>query len=118
MLTYPPPALAADVLVYIGALDGLFPAISRVLKPRGMFAFSVEALPEGNQSQETTQSRIYGYTLENSGRYRHQAAYLTEQAIENTRRESAFRNISGNHEKPSRWLDVDSPTPGHQGSIQ
>lgn len=72
--------IAADVLVYIGALDSLFPAVSRVLKPVGLFAFSVEALPEGNQSLETTPSRICGFALEKSGRYRHQATYLTGQA--------------------------------------
>ena len=35
---------AADVFMYLGALDGIFPTVSRLLAPGGLFAFSVERL--------------------------------------------------------------------------
>jgi len=34
---------AADVLMYLGALDGLMGTVAQMLKPGGLFAFSVEA---------------------------------------------------------------------------
>ena len=35
--------LAADVFIYVGALDEVFAGVRRVLEPGGRFAFSVEA---------------------------------------------------------------------------
>ncbi len=34
--------VAADVFIYVGALDATFPACARALRPRGLLAFSVE----------------------------------------------------------------------------
>lgn len=38
---------AADVFIYCGALDAIFAGVFAALKPRGIFAFSVEASEEG-----------------------------------------------------------------------
>lgn len=61
--------LAADVLIYIGALDDLFAGVRRVLLPGGRFAFSVEAAAAG-----------VAFELRRSLRYAHGEAYLREQA--------------------------------------
>jgi predicted TPR repeat methyltransferase len=57
--------LAADVFIYIGELEEIFRGVARALEPQGLFAFSVEALPEGG-----------GYRLQPSGRYAHSLDYL------------------------------------------
>ena len=67
-------ALAADVLVYLGDLGGLFAHVRRALAPRGCFAFSVEA-PEG---EEAGQDFVLRPTL----RYAHSASYLRRLAQE------------------------------------
>jgi predicted TPR repeat methyltransferase len=56
--------VAADVFIYIGDLEPVFAAVTRVLGPNGMFAFSVEGLEEG------------GYFLQPSGRYAQSLRYL------------------------------------------
>ena len=61
--------LAADVLIYIGALDDLFAGVRRVLLPGGRFAFSVEAATAG-----------VAFELRRSLRYAHGESYLREQA--------------------------------------
>lgn len=62
--------VAADVLVYIGALVPLFVAVDAALKPGGAFAFTVEA----SADQE--------WQLNESGRYAHNADYLRRLAAE------------------------------------
>ncbi len=63
----PPPDLitAADVFMYLGALDGIFSTVSRLLAPDGIFAFSVERLDAED-----------GFALRPSRRYAHSQAYL------------------------------------------
>ena len=39
--------LAADVFIYVGALEAVFAGVARALAPAGTFAFSVELLPQG-----------------------------------------------------------------------
>ena len=39
--------LAADVFIYVGALEPVFAGVARVLAPGGIFCFSVEACEEG-----------------------------------------------------------------------
>ena len=56
--------VAADVFIYIGALDRLFDEVARVLRPGGWFAFSTE---EGADAD---------YALRNTGRYAHAHAYI------------------------------------------
>ena len=58
-------AIAADVFVYVGALETVFEAAARTLRPGGLFAFSVEA-EEGDD----------GYVLRPTGRYAHSLAYI------------------------------------------
>ncbi|TDK35244.1 methyltransferase domain-containing protein [Rhizobium deserti] len=56
---------AADVLMYLGSLETVFPLVLDLLAPSGLFAFSVEDLGEGE-----------GFTLRDSLRYAHSEAYL------------------------------------------
>ena len=58
---------AADVLVYVGALDGVFAAARGALRAGGWFVLSVEALPEDGPED---------YALRPSGRYAHSSRYL------------------------------------------
>src|SRR5450830_84711 len=57
---------AADVLVYVGELDGVFGAARQALRDGGLFVFSVEALRDD----------ATGFALRASGRYAHTAAYV------------------------------------------
>jgi predicted TPR repeat methyltransferase len=63
-------AIAADVLIYFGDLAPVFGAVARALKPRGVFAFTVEAGSGGS------------YRLTQSGRYAHDDAYVRAAAAE------------------------------------
>lgn len=57
--------LAADVFIYVGALDDVFAGVARVLQPGGVFCFSVEAAGEGED-----------FALRPSLRYVHSERYL------------------------------------------
>jgi predicted TPR repeat methyltransferase len=61
---------AADVFVYVGRLDDIVPQVRRVLKPDGLFAFSVEAM-DSHQMQP-----LPGYLAGVRGRYAHSIGYL------------------------------------------
>ncbi len=61
-------AVAADVLVYIGALDSLFAHCHAALKPRAYFAFTVE-----HHAGE-------GFILNTTGRYCHAESYIRAEA--------------------------------------
>jgi len=56
--------VAADVFIYVGDLEQVFAAVTRVLAPAGLFALSVEGLEKGD------------YQLRPSGRYAQSPAYL------------------------------------------
>lgn len=58
---------AADVFMYVGALDAVVGTVAMSLAPGGLFAFSVEKLVEGE-----------GFTLQPSRRYAHSQAYVEE----------------------------------------
>jgi predicted TPR repeat methyltransferase len=58
---------AADVLVYVGALDAVFAAARDALRPGGLFVLSVETL--GQESADDV-------ALRPSGRYAHATRYL------------------------------------------
>ena len=73
--------IAADVFVYIGKLDELFVATLRVLRPGGLFAFSVEA--EENEPIGERGSGQVGYRLTDTGRYAHTSAYIHRLANDN-----------------------------------
>lgn len=69
----PPPDLvtAADVFMYIGALDQIFSTVSRLLAPDGLFAFTVETLDAED-----------GFALQPSRRYAHSEAYVRRMLAE------------------------------------
>jgi predicted TPR repeat methyltransferase len=54
---------AADVLMYLGSLETVFPLVIELLAPGGLFAFSVEEAGEG-------------FTLRDSLRYAHSETYI------------------------------------------
>jgi predicted TPR repeat methyltransferase len=56
---------AADVLMYLGSLETVFPLVLDLLAPSGFFAFSVEDMDEGES-----------FALRDSLRYAHSEAYV------------------------------------------
>ena len=60
--------VAADVFVYVGALDAVFEGVARVIEPGGLFAFSVE---------ESAGAEL---ELRTSSRYAHSEAYVARLA--------------------------------------
>ena len=56
--------VAADVFIYVGALELVFEQAARLLKAGGMFLFTVEV------------SRTADLELESAGHYRHGQAYV------------------------------------------
>jgi predicted TPR repeat methyltransferase len=61
--------LAADVFIYVGALEAVFDGVARVLEPAGVFCFSVESMREDE-----------GYALRPSLRYAHSLGYIRKLA--------------------------------------
>ena len=89
---------AADVFIYVGKLDEVVPAIRRVLRPGGSFAFSAEAA-----------ATAAGYELGVMGRYAHDAGYLRRLAAGNGFEVGVLREtrIRLEHRRPVRgWLTV------------
>jgi predicted TPR repeat methyltransferase len=62
--------VAADVFIYIGALEALFPEVARVLQPGGWLAFSIE------------ESDTFDYKLLPTGRYAQSDRYIRRCAAE------------------------------------
>jgi predicted TPR repeat methyltransferase len=60
--------IAADVLVYVGAIEELFRGVVQVLRPRGWFAFSTEEREDAD------------YTLLPTGRFAHSQTYINRLA--------------------------------------
>jgi len=56
---------AADVLMYLGSLETVFPLVADLLAPHGLFAFSVEDAGEEE-----------GFVLRDSLRYAHSEAHI------------------------------------------
>lgn len=69
--------IAADVFVYLGRLDEIIGQIKRLLRPKGIFTFSVEAL-DALSNEEVEQTVKQEYQLNNTGRYAHSIDYLTQ----------------------------------------
>ena len=61
--------VSADVFIYVGALEAVFDAATRALRPGGWFAFSIESEEGGD-----------GFVLRASGRYAHSIAYISRLA--------------------------------------
>jgi len=66
--------VAADVFVYIGNLDGIMQEGARLLRPGGVFAFSVEAMESLSNGVSTADKREY--ILNPTGRYAHSSIYI------------------------------------------
>lgn len=60
---------SADVFIYVGQIDEVVHQAKRLLKPGGLFTFSVETV-------EPQQAPACGFRLESSGRYAHTDNYL------------------------------------------
>jgi predicted TPR repeat methyltransferase len=71
--------LAADVLIYIGALEPLFAGVARVLEPGGLFLFSIEEAAESHPAGPAGSAPL-GYALRASSRYAHSEPYVRERA--------------------------------------
>lgn len=87
--------LAADVFVYLGDLQLVFAAAARALVPGGTFAFTVEALDEGN------------FQLRPSGRYAHSSGYIRGLAAQSRLNEHSMERIRARREGESyteAWL--------------
>jgi predicted TPR repeat methyltransferase len=75
---------AADTFIYVGKLEDVTREAKRLLRPGGLFAFSVEALetlPNPVASQNSQQE--YLLQASPSCRYAHSASYLSRLAAEN-----------------------------------
>jgi predicted TPR repeat methyltransferase len=72
--------IAADVFVYLGKLDTIFNEAIRLLRPGGIFAFSVKAMEELPR-EENEQDNPMEYRLNETGRYAHSSAYLSRLAV-------------------------------------
>ena len=62
--------IAADVFIYVGALDDTFSACAAALRPNGLLAFSIEALDNDND-----------YLLRPTTRYAHSLHYVRRLAL-------------------------------------
>jgi predicted TPR repeat methyltransferase len=62
--------LAADVFIYVGALEAVFDGVARVIEPGGVFCFSVELAPDAQD-----------FVLRPSQRYAHSERYLRALAL-------------------------------------
>jgi predicted TPR repeat methyltransferase len=62
--------LAADVFIYVGALEAVFAGVARVMEPGGVFCFSVESA-EGQEM-----------VLRDSLRYAHSRPYIEKLATQ------------------------------------
>jgi predicted TPR repeat methyltransferase len=67
---------AADVLIYVGGLSGLFAQVTARLSTGGAFAFSIE----------TPDDLIDGFRIGATGRFAHSAQYIEQLAVMNSLR--------------------------------
>ncbi|MBK8326522.1 MAG: tetratricopeptide repeat protein [Moraxellaceae bacterium] len=74
--------VATDVFIYVGALDEVVLEAKRLLRPNGIFAFSIEAL-----------DAVQHFVLNDTGRYSHSIAYL-----KHLEKMSGFRVITNRKE--------------------
>ncbi|OOG39085.1 tetratricopeptide repeat protein [Polaromonas sp. A23] len=72
--------ISADVFIYVGRLDGLFDQAQRLLRPGGLFAFSIESLDALNDEGGLASGAAPGYQLTPTGRYAHSMAYMIRMA--------------------------------------
>jgi predicted TPR repeat methyltransferase len=73
---------ATDVFIYVGKLDDLMIHVQRLLRPGGLFAFSVESL-DALMDDVAAPPERHDYRLNVTGRYAHSIAYLARMAAHN-----------------------------------
>ncbi|WP_292248687.1 methyltransferase domain-containing protein, partial [Mesorhizobium sp.] len=64
--------VAADVFIYVGALEGIVSTVAGMLSEDGLFAFSVETLADGELAGGN------GFALRPSRRYAHSQGYVRD----------------------------------------
>lgn len=96
---------AADVFIYVGKLDDLVPQVGRVVRPGGLFSFSLESQEVAAQPGAPG-AEPPGYVLCASGRYAHSLAYMDLLA-----QRHGFEVLQ-TQATPLR-LDRGRPVPGH-----
>ena len=98
---------AADVFLYVGKLDAIVPAVRRILRSVGMFAFSAEAMkPAVNPASD---DGAEGYLLMPTGRYAHAEAYLRALASRNEFEIKLWRKVRlrTEHRRPVwGWITI------------
>ncbi|BCK86730.1 lipopolysaccharide assembly protein B [Sideroxyarcus emersonii] len=110
----------ADVFIYLGKLDDVIAEVKRLLRPGGLFAFSVEDCEV--QPGSDIQGDGPDYQLKNTGRYGQSVKYLERLASANGLlvKEMRATEIRTEHGKPIKghiglWMkpkaEVISPTP-------
>lgn len=62
--------IAADVFIYVGALEMVFAESERILRPGGAFIFSIEMQTDGQD-----------FRLQKTGRYQHSPAYISRLCV-------------------------------------
>lgn len=73
--------IAADVFIYIGDMGPSMTAIARVLRPGGLFAFSVEAGDRDEAGEAQASGLPGGWRLLPSGRYAQTRGYVERLAL-------------------------------------
>lgn len=93
--------IAADVFVYLGRLDEIIAETKRLLRPGGVFVFSVESC-QAPPNGEAVRDDERDYQLKNTGRYGQSVEYLTRLASANGFhiQELSATQIRTEHEKP------------------
>lgn len=90
--------IAADVLVYLGALDEIVAEARRLLRTGGFLLFSVEAL-EALHKEAPAVDSLPLYQLNPSGRYAHSARYLEKLSSENGFNSLAMASLQARHDR-------------------
>lgn len=83
---------ATDVFVYIGELDRLVAETRRLLRPGGLFAFSVESLEALAETADDPAGR--DFRLNATGRYAHSRGYLERLAASSDMRVLTWREAT------------------------
>jgi predicted TPR repeat methyltransferase len=73
--------LAADVLVYFGALERVLSLTHAALRPHGLFVFSVEEMSGETGAAADGGSADRGWRLDRQGRYSHTLDYVRHAAV-------------------------------------
>jgi predicted TPR repeat methyltransferase len=94
--------LAADVFIYVGALDHVMPAATRALRPGGLLAFSLERYDPPESADSTAAAQGFDFHL----RYRHSLAYIRTMAAAAGLAEIAAGPSHLRDDVPPGWLVI------------